>query len=100
VLKAEVEDPDDPGTALNQRLLEELTCAEAVIITGQALSHCIANTITDLIENLASDVLGRVILLEDTSSSVPGFEELGRSVLEKVRDAGMGVYKASEVPFS
>ena len=100
VLKAEVEDPDDPGTALNRRLLEELTRAEAVIITGQALSHCIANTITDLIENLAPDVLGRVILLEDTSSSVPGFEELGRSVLEKVRDAGMRVYKASEVPFS
>lgn len=97
VLRAEVEDPDDPGTGLNRRLLDELTRAEAVIIAGQALSHCVANTITDLIENLAHDVLGRVVLLEDTSSSVPGFEELGRSVLKKASGAGMRVCKAVEV---
>ena len=56
VLKAEVEDPDDSGTALNRLLLGELSQARAVIVSGQALSHCVANTITDLIENLAPDV--------------------------------------------
>ncbi len=98
VLKAEVEDPDDIGTALNRRLLGELSLARAVIVSGQALSHCVANTITDLIENLAPDVLARIIVLEDASSSVPGFEGLGETALQKARDAGMTVCKASEVP--
>ena len=67
-------------------------------MSGQALSHCVANTITDLIENLAPDVLARIIVLEDASSSVPGFEGLGETALQKARDAGMTVCKASEVP--
>ena len=98
VLKAEVEDPGDAGTALNTRLLGELSQARAVIVSGQALSHCVANTITDLIENLAPDVLARIIVLEDASSSVPGFEGLGEAALQRARDAGMMVCKASEVP--
>lgn len=97
VLKAEVEDPEDPGTGLDRHLLDQLSLAGAVLISGQALSHCVANTITDLIDILDPRDLRKMILLEDTSSSVPGFEELGKAVLKKARDAGMRVCRAAEI---
>jgi len=98
VLKAEVEDPEDPGTCLNRKLLEALSSAGPVLITGQALSHCVANTVTDLIGNLEAEALERMVILRDTTSCVPGFEELGEAVLEKASKAGMKVCSTGEIP--
>lgn len=97
VLKAEVEDPGDPNTRLNRRLLEDLVSAESVLISGQALSHCIANTLRDMIDTLGVASLGKMVLLEDTTSSVPGFENFGERVLEEAKRAGMQVMKTSDI---
>lgn len=93
-----MEDPEDPGTSLNSGLLESLGSAGSVLITGQALSHCVANTVTDLIGNLEAEALERMVILRDTTSCVPGFEELGEAVLEKASKAGMKVCSTGEIP--
>jgi nicotinamidase-related amidase len=97
VLKAEVEDPEDPGTGLNRRLLEDFASAERVLVSGQALSHCVANTIRDMIEAMDDQTLQKLVLLEDTTSNVPGFEDFGERILQEARRAGITVCTTNDI---
>ncbi|MFP4481879.1 MAG: hypothetical protein ACLFN0_03685 [Thermovirgaceae bacterium] len=97
VLKAEVEDPEDPHTRLNRQLLEELSSAEKVLVSGQALSHCVANTLRDMMEAMDDQTLQKLILLEDTTSSVPGFEDFGEKILEEAKRAGIQVCRTIDI---
>ncbi len=97
VFKAEVEDPEDPDTKLNRRLLEDLASAEWVLVSGQALSHCVANTIRDMIDAMDPKTLQKIILLEDTTSSVPGFENFGEKILEEAKRAGIHICRTVDI---
>ena len=69
-------DTDRDGEPLgrrNQPLLEELLRHDAVVIAGQAKSHCVAWTIQDLLDDptvQARRLEEKVYLLEDCTSSV------------------------------
>ncbi len=58
----------------NEALVEVVEQYDAVILTGQAKSHCVAWTVHDLLEALAArgkpHLAGRLYLLEDTTSPV------------------------------
>jgi nicotinamidase-related amidase len=54
---------------LNVRLIEHLLGFDAVVVAGQAKSHCVAWTIDDLLEH-APELTERVYLLEDCTSPV------------------------------
>jgi nicotinamidase-related amidase len=63
---------DHLGAPLGERntaLVEHLSGFDAVIVAGQAKSHCVAWTIGDLLED-APEISPRVYLLEDCSSPV------------------------------
>jgi len=106
VLGPEVtEDPDGkPLARRNQALVDELLKYDAVIIAGQAKSHCVAWTIADLL----SDVLDRdhrlakrVYLLEDCTSPVvmPGvidYTEQADAAFRRFADAGMRVVRSTD----
>jgi len=64
-LKAEVEDPKDPRTALNEELLVKLKIADRVIICGQALSHCVNYTVRDILNFWHHDLVSKLVLVED-----------------------------------
>jgi len=87
-LAAEVPDPADPGAAPNRRLLE-LEAADVLLVAGEARSHCVANTVRDLAAAFAPASLGRLHLLADCSSDVPGFEGLGRDFVAELAGRGM-----------
>jgi nicotinamidase/pyrazinamidase len=95
-IQADVPDPADPDTQLNTRLLDALDSADRVLLAGQALSHCVANTVRDIADHGASALIGKLVLLEDTSSPVPGFEPLARQFLTEMRQRGMQTAKAAE----
>ncbi len=96
-IKAEVEDPEDPGTLVNKRLLEDLLTAEWVLISGQALSHCVGNTLKDMMEILEPSELSKLVLLEDATSSVPGFEESGEQILYEAKMAGVRICRTNDI---
>lgn len=87
-VKAEVPDPEDPRTGINHSLLERIRAADCVAVAGEALSHCVANTIRDLVEPLGGD-LSRLVLIRDATSSVPGFEPVGEAFLEEMAPLGL-----------
>jgi len=64
-LKAEVEDPKDPRTALNEELLVKLKIADRIIICGQALSHCVNYTVRDILNFWHHDSVSKLVLVED-----------------------------------
>lgn len=90
-VQADVPDDDDPDTQLNQRLITTLEEADIIILAGEARSHCLANTVMDIADNFGKDSIQKMHLLEDCTSDVPGFEDLGEKFVKDMRDRGMKV---------
>lgn len=91
-VQAEVPDPNDPSTQVNTNFIKALLEADDILITGQALSHCVANTVRDVATNFGSeDYIKKLILLRDTTSSVSGFEQVGEDFVQELTAKGMRV---------
>lgn len=73
-----------PLAAPNTTFLEALGTADAVIIAGQAKSHCVRATAEDLLKHLDREALGKVYLLTDcmTSIAVPDPERPGEFAVD------------------
>jgi len=76
---------------MNTDLLDVLQEADEIVITGEALSHCVANTITDIANNFGEENIKKFILLQDTCSNVPTFEGLGQDFIRDMTKRGMKV---------
>ena len=90
--------------APNTPLLEELLNFDAVLIAGQAKSHCVAWTIADLLSSYLRDerrLAEKVYLLEDCTSPVvvPGevdYTEEADAAFERFAAAGMHVVRSTD----
>ena len=90
-LKADVVDPSDPTTDINTKLLDALSQADEILIAGEALSHCVANTVTDIAVEFGDENIKKFVLLEDCCSNVPTFESLGEGFVNTMHGKGMKV---------
>lgn len=70
-LMAEVPDPEDPGTQLNSGFLDMLGEADIVAVAGEALSHCVKSTVTQIADHIGIEQLKKFVILTDCSSPVP-----------------------------
>ena len=106
VLQPEVlTDPQQQAIAQkNSAFMQQLLSFDAVIITGQAKSHCVAWTIADLLNEIqATDpaLAHKVYLLEDCSSPVvvPGvvdFTDSAEAAYARFAEAGMHRVNSTE----
>ncbi len=71
--RAEVEIPQDPATGANPDMLRFIQEADRVAISGEAKSHCVRATVTDLANALAPDQIRKLVFLGDCTSPVPAF---------------------------
>lgn len=93
-----------PLAQKNARFLDKLLRYDAVIIAGQAKSHCVAWTIDDLLTEICAhdpDLARKVYLLEDCTSPVvvPGvvdFTDDADRAFERFRAAGMNVVRSTD----
>jgi len=88
---------------LNTALIEKLLEFDAVVVAGQAKSHCIAWTIDDLLEDetVRLQLAERTYLLEDCTSPVvvPGavdYTDEADAAFERYAAAGMHVVRSTE----
>ena len=99
------------GTPLARRnadFLEILAMSDAVIIAGQAASHCVKSTIEDLLDHLDERLVSKVYILKDCMSPVavpnptsPGsfvfdFTPQAEAALQQFAEAGMHVVESTE----
>lgn len=88
-VQAEVPDPGDPSTQVNRALVQTIEEADIVGCTGEALSHCYANTLRDLFRFFNDKTaIGKLHLLTDATSSVGGFEHMGDAFLKEATSLG------------
>ncbi|KYC38417.1 isochorismatase [Scytonema hofmannii PCC 7110] len=109
VLSPEVLDSFDkrPIAQKNTRLVQQLLKFDAVIIAGQAKSHCVAWTIADLlteIQQIDPNLAKKVYLLEDCTSpvvvpNVVDYTEAADAAFERFAAAGMYLIKSTDAIF-
>lgn len=92
-VRADVEDPSDPTTMLNTDLIRRLQNVgnQKILLAGEALSHCVANTVRDIAKELDPAQVRNLVLLEDACSPVPGFEKLGDDFINDMVNLGMQI---------
>ena len=84
--QAEVPDPTDVSTRVNFAFIDSLKEYDHIIIAGEALSHCVANTVRDLSVYIPAY---RMIVLTDCTSNVTGFENIGKEFINEFRAKGV-----------
>ena len=96
-VQADVPDPDDPTTQLNTELIETLKEADLVLFSGQALDFCVANTVRDIADNFGEEQVKKMVLIEDTTSPVFGYDGAAKQFLNEMKARGMQTAKADEL---
>jgi nicotinamidase-related amidase len=100
-----LEDPQGkPIAQKNFRFIEKLLQFDAVVIAGQAKSHCVAWTIDDLLRDITVRDKGlakKVYLLEDCTSPVviPGvidYTDQANAAFKRFSEAGMHVVRSTQ----
>jgi nicotinamidase-related amidase len=78
----------------SDKAIEDLLKYETLIIAGEAESHCVRAAIYDILRKIKAQdpaLAQRVYILEDCTTSVPGFEQQGKEAIADFRKAGMNV---------
>lgn len=90
----------------NPRFIETLKQVDALIIAGQAKSHCVAWTISDFLDDLRREdphLARKIYLLEDCTSPVvvPGadYTEQADAAFKHFAEAGMHLVKSTQPIF-
>ena len=88
---ADVEIPKNPKTMLNTDFIRRFQDADLILVAGEALSHCVRMTFTDIFEKLGDKAVKKFMLLTDATSSVPVpmFIKDGKDFIDKYKALGM-----------
>jgi len=107
IFGAEVPDPDDPSSGLNETLLDAVMKHDKVYIAGEAKSHCVLETERQLVGRFGNqaDLLKRLYFLRDCTSSVKhpniDFDALAETELATMERQGVQMVLSTDpIPFS
>jgi nicotinamidase/pyrazinamidase len=96
VIRPSVEVPDDPATRTNLMLIKTLNQADRVFVAGEASSHCVADTVRDLVEAEPA-LVSKIVLMTDTMSPVTGFEDRAKDFFESMASQGLTLSDTASV---
>jgi nicotinamidase-related amidase len=96
-VRAEVPRADDPKTRTNELLVAKAKPGKGLLlVAGEASSHCVAATMTDLLETLTADERRRVVMLNDCMSPIHGFESAAEKFFERATAQGVSLMNATQ----
>lgn len=104
-VQADVEDPEDNTTGLNTNFVDSFADADLFVFAGEALSHCLLWTFTDIATRLGDKFVKKCLLLTDCTSpvTIPGlpddqqiFVKAANEFLNKYKALGMQTCTAAE----
>jgi nicotinamidase/pyrazinamidase len=102
VIQPEIDVPHRSGSTRNQALLDELAAADSVYIAGEAESHCVLETVEDIVNEFSpqSSLLEKVHLLQDCTSPVVhpevDFHAIAQEALTGFADQGLQLVDSTE----
>jgi len=95
VVKADVPDAGDPTTNINTTFIKRLEEADVILVAGEALSHCVANSVRDIIAEFGVQHAKKFVILEDATSPVTGFENMADDFVKEVKSQGVQFAKTT-----
>lgn len=96
IFRANVPVTKHPETLINQRLINNLNNYSNIFLAGEAKSHCVANSLKQVIE-IAPDLANKFIILEDCMSDVAGLGFMGEPVYNKAKEIGIRFAKSIDI---
>ncbi len=90
----------DPEGFVNTAVLNAVVQADEVYVAGEASSHCVLASVTQILEHFADqpEITRRITLLEDCASPIPGFEDVTAKAFAGLQEQyGMRIAKSTEV---
>jgi len=103
IIQPEVPLPGMVNHGRNQALLDELAGADLIVVAGEAMSHCVLETMEDLVETFEGrpEMLRKLLLLRDCTSSVLhpqiDFHALAEARLAEFEQMGVRMAVSTEV---
>ena len=88
--EAEVQYPMVETTLFNTPLVRVLNRFSKILIAGEAKSHCVNNTIKQMMDK-APELMDKLVILEDAMSPVTGCENFANETWEQARKMGAKV---------
>jgi nicotinamidase-related amidase len=70
---------------------------ELLVVAGEALSHCVAASGQDMLQQMPPARLRNTVFLTDCMSPVPGFEASGQEFLGQLRAHGVRCMPVAEL---
>lgn len=71
IFRANVPLSEDPSTQVNQGVFQTLNAHDVVYLAGQARTHCVANSLRQMLQ-IAPQLASKIVVLEDCMSNVAG----------------------------
>ncbi len=96
-VQAEVPDPEDGDTQVNERLIAPLSNSDLILIAGEASSHCVKATTEHLVQQLGPDMARKMVLLIDCMSPVGGFEAAQAAFFESMAAQGLALRHSTDL---
>jgi nicotinamidase/pyrazinamidase len=84
-------------TTYNFEVLEVLEKHEQVIVAGEASSHCVAQTLYQMISHMSEDNIKKIVYLSDACSPVTGCEAMEQELIEKLKEVGVTVTTTADL---
>jgi nicotinamidase-related amidase len=91
-IKAEVPDQADPSTAVNTAFIQTLMEADIIPVMGEASSHCVLNTLQDIITEFSDDSwIKKLVIIEDATSPVdlPEYRQKANDFFQELKNKGV-----------
>ena len=97
-VKAEIVRPDDSTTMLNSHLINVLKNGNDILIGGEASSHCVANTLRDIVKEIDVSEIKKFVIIDNCMSPVlaPGIEHFEKEFFDEMRGLGVRFAKSTE----
>ena len=85
---------------VNLEFLNLLTNYDMIVIGGEAKSHCVLESIKQILEHFANqpEITNKIYILEDCMSSIPGFEDITNATFDDFRKIyGVHIVKSTDL---
>lgn len=100
IFRANVPLPEDPATDVNQGIFQTLNEYNTVLLVGQARTHCVANSLRQIVQ-ISPQLASKLVVVEDCMSDVPGlpsdFYVHVNSIYDDAVKAGVRLAKSTDL---
>lgn len=96
VFRAQVPDPAVPETRLNTALINDLASYDTIYLMGEAKSHCVANSLKQLLD-FAPALVPHVVVVTDCTSDVAGLGYLADPIYEEARQQNVQFLPSTQI---